>query len=101
MFLGRGWEHKLDIRETIGQLWKSTIIKDGEGDVFAYPGDRYEFNLMDGGNSSHALYEELESLFRQDILAHVDTILPNGKKARSFGKGAQRKPVRNRSKYKF
>ncbi|RQM79957.1 inovirus-type Gp2 protein [Aeromonas dhakensis] len=101
LFLGRGWEHKLDIRETIGQLWKSTIIKDGEGDVFAYPGDRYEFNLMDGGNSSHALYEELESLFRQDILAHVDTILPNGKKARSFGKGAQRKPVRNRSKYKF
>ncbi|MFQ2513235.1 hypothetical protein ACK31D_15240 [Aeromonas caviae] len=101
LFLGRGWEHKLDIRETIGQLWKSTIIKDGEGDVFAYPGDRYEFNLMDGGNSSHALYEELESLFRQDVLAHVDTILPNGKKARSFGKGAQRKPVRNRSKYKF
>lgn len=101
LFLGRGWEHELDIRETIGQLWKSTIIKDGEGDVFAYPGDRYEFNLMDGGNSSHALYEELESLFRQDILAHVDTILPNGKKARSFGKGAQHKPVRNRSKYKF
>lgn len=101
LFLGRGWEHKLDIRETIGQLWKSTIIKDGEGDVFAYPGERYEFNFMDGGNSSHALYEELESLFRQDILAHVDTILPNGKKARSFGKGAQRKPVRNRSKYKF
>ncbi|HHQ4701920.1 TPA: hypothetical protein ACSP3G_000291 [Aeromonas hydrophila] len=101
LFLGRGWEHKLDIRETIGQLWKSTIIKDGEGDVFAYPGDRYEFNLMDGGNSSHALYEELESLFRQDILAHADTILPNGKKARSFGKGAQRKPVMNRSKYKF
>ncbi|WP_421317216.1 hypothetical protein [Aeromonas sp. 700377] len=101
LFLGRGWEHKLDIRETIGQLWKSTIIKDGEGDVFAYPGERYEFNLMDGGNSSHALYEELESLFRQDVLAHVDTILPNGKKARSFGKGAQRKPVRNRSKYKF
>ncbi|HHQ4505578.1 YagK/YfjJ domain-containing protein [Aeromonas hydrophila] len=101
LFLGRGWEHKLDIREMIGQLWKSTIIKDGEGDVFAYPGDRYEFDLMDGGNSSHALYEELESLFRQDILAHVDTILTNGKKARSFGKGAQRKPVRNRSKYKF
>ena len=78
--LGRGWEHKLDIRETMGQLWKSTIIKDGKGDVFAYPGDRYEFNLMDGDNSCHALYEELEALFRQDILAHVDTTRSNGKK---------------------
>ena len=101
LFLGRGWEHKLDIRETMGQLWKSTIIKDGKGDVFAYPGDRYEFNLMDGDNSCHALYEELEALFRQDILAHVDTTRSNGKKARSFGKGSQHKPVRNRSKYKF
>lgn len=93
LFMGRKWEHTFDIRESIGQLWRGSIISDGNGELFAYPGKNYEFNLRDGSKDADTLLYELENLFRQDILAYVDTTFPSdesnnqkAKKARTFGK---------------
>ncbi|WP_447830924.1 hypothetical protein [Aeromonas salmonicida] len=93
LFMGRKWEHTFDIRESIGQLWRGSIINNGNGELFAYPGKNYEFNLRDGSKDSDTLLSELEDLFRQDILAYVDTVFPGdesnnhkAKKARAFGK---------------
>lgn len=76
LFMGRKWEHTFDIRESIGQLWRGSIINNGNGELFAHPGKNYEFNLRDGSKDSDTLLSELEDLFRQDILAYVDTVFP-------------------------